>query len=75
MIKVKIHLCDGLNGCSIFDKQLHHLDSVFLTGYVQWSEAILRRKQDPSRKLLRSIHTKYDWRGSNVNQWYSHALR
>lgn len=41
---VAAHLSDGLDGCAIFDQQLHHLHSVLLAGYVQRSESILSRE-------------------------------
>lgn len=39
------HLCDGLDGSSVSDQQLHHLHPVLLAGDVEWREAVLRGQE------------------------------
>lgn len=47
------HLSHSLEGCTMFEQQLHHSDSVLLTGNMKRSETILsKRKEEKRLKLL-----------------------
>lgn len=41
----RVYLGDRLDGSPVFHQQLHDFDAVFLAGNVQWSKAVLCKRQ------------------------------